>query len=95
MAEVAQDLAARIDHYLDYLFDEFGDLPDLAQEWPTLERGDQITFLLEWPIKEDRLVLLRGYAEQGCMTPEQATRYAELLALVARMRPLLATLLAD
>jgi hypothetical protein len=95
MADVRTDEGVRIDHYLDYLFDEFNDLPDLAAEWPTLERGDRSAFREEWAIKEDRLGLLRGYAEQGCLTPEQAARYAELLALVARLRPLLATLLED
>jgi hypothetical protein len=92
MADVRTEESVHIDHYLDYLFDEFSDLSDLAAEWPALEAGDRSAFREEWGIKQDRLGLLRRYAEQGCMTPEQAARYAELLALVTRMRPLLATL---
>ncbi len=95
MAQVSQDIEARIDHYLDYLSDEWADIPALASEWSQLSSFERLDFVLEWPIKEDYLLQLRDYAEREFLTPAQRTRYQELLKLVAQHRPTLEKLLAD
>lgn len=87
MAEVATDVHATIDHYLDYLFDEWADIPQLAAEWPKLERHDQLDFIHEWPIKESYLARLREYVEQDLLTSAQRDRQEQLLRLVHEHRP--------
>ena len=84
MDQVAHILTPRerIDPYLDYLF----------REW---EDHDRLDFVVEWPIREDRLHQLREWAAQGLFTPEQQARYDELLQLIACHRPLLDRLLDE
>ena len=91
MAQVTHIHTARerIDPYLDYLFAEWQALPEVATEWPEWEDLDQLDFVVEWPIREDRLHQLQGWAAQGLLTPEQQARYDELLQLIACYRPLL------
>jgi hypothetical protein len=97
MAEVAQDakLSEWIEDYLDYLFMEWGGIPDLAAEWPEWDDESRLTFALDWPICEDRLQQLHGWAEQGLLTPNQQARHDELLQLVAENRPTLQRLLTQ
>ncbi len=96
MAEVAQNakLSEWIEDFLDYLFREWGGIPDLAAEWDEWDEDSRTDFALDWPICEDRLQQLQGWAEQGLMTPAQQARHEELLKLVAEQRPTLETLLA-
>jgi hypothetical protein len=95
MVDVGPRVQARIDHYLECLTTEWASIPDVAREWPSLQRHERADFILEWPIQEDRLLQLRRYAEQGAMTPEQRARYEAVLELVALNRPTLETLLQD
>ena len=97
MAQVVQDdkLRARIEHYLDYLIREWEDVPHLAAEWLEWDEHDQLDFVIEWPIREDRLHQLQHWTEQGLLTPEQYARYEDLLTLVEQHRPMLDRLLAD
>ena len=92
MAEVTQDIEARIDRYLDYLFDEWENVPIIADERPDLGDSDRSDFTEEWGIKEDRLHQLQDYADRGLLNPGQCARHQVLLELVAKTRPLLAPL---
>ena len=80
---------------LEYLYSEWSDIPSLAQEWPHLTKSERRDFIVEWPIKEDRLFQLRKYVSADLCTPAQRGRYEQLLALIARHRPLLEQLLED
>jgi hypothetical protein len=93
MAQVAASVHARIEHSLKYLLDEWTDIPELASEWSSLERYERLDFIHEWPIRESYMAQLQDYAERGLLTPAQRARYDELLKLVERHRPTLATLL--
>ncbi len=97
MARVARILTAkeRIDPYLDYLFAEWGAVPEVAAEWNEWEDHEQLDFVVEWPIKEDRLHQLQQWAREGLFTPDQQARYERLLALIAQHRPTLEQLLRD
>lgn len=96
MAQVTHTLTAeqRIDPYLDYLFAEWESVHELGREWATWDEGDRLDLIYEWPIREDRLHELAGWAARGLLTPAQRARHAVLLALVARQRPALEALFA-
>ncbi len=97
MAQVTHVLTARerIDPYLDYLFREWEYVPELAREWAEWDELDRLDYVVEWPIREDRLHELAQWAEQGLLTPEQRARYDMLLRLVSRHRPVLEALFDD
>ena len=95
MAYVAHEVHTRSDDYLDYLFSEWCDLPEVEREWPTWKEAARLLFVLEWPIKEDHLHQLRQWVAEGVLTPEQMARYRELLALVEKHRPILERLLSE
>jgi hypothetical protein len=96
MAQVAQDSRLRewIEDFLDYVHKRWNMIPELAAEWDEWDEDSRTDFALDWPICEDRLQQLQGWAEQGLMTPTQRARYDELLKLVAANRPTLERLLA-
>ena len=95
MAYVANQQPTRIDPYLDYLFAEWGQVPEVAEEWAEWDEPDRLLSVLEWPIKEDRLAQLQEWASTGMLTPEQMTRYRELQAVVDKYRPILEPLLSE
>ena len=95
MAQVASDVSARADAFLDYSFLEWEAVPDYVEEFETWDEIQQLVFIHEWDIRESALRVLRDFAEQGLLTPTQHERYKELLALVARHRPAIERLRAD
>jgi hypothetical protein len=95
VAQVASDVQARIDHFLDYCIREWDTLPEFAEEFATWGPDEQLVFVLEWPIREDGLHILREYAERGLMTPEQRARHVRLLQIVERNRPIAERLFSD
>jgi hypothetical protein len=84
-----------IDDYIAYLIREWQAIPEVAAAWDQFEEPDRLDFVLEWPIKEDRLQMLRRWAKTEAMTPDQCGRFAELLEIVDRQKPLLQQLLDD
>ena len=97
MAQVKPDtqFANRVNNYLDYLINEWEGVPDLAAEWDEWDEWSKFSFVMDWPIREDRLHQLKEWAEQGLLTPAQRARYDDLLKLVAEHRPTMDKLLAD
>jgi hypothetical protein len=63
--------------------------------WDRWEEYEQLDFVIEWPIREDRLLQLREWDDQSLLTGEQRTRYADMLALIDRHRPTLERLLEE
>ena len=84
-----------IDDYLTYLIREWEGIPDLAAEWDEWEDYDQFDFVIEWPIREDRLSQLEQWFELGLFTLEQCALYEELLRLIAQHRATLEYLISD
>ncbi len=95
MAQVASDVSARADSFLDYSFLEWEAVPDYVEEFETWDEIQQLVFVHEWDIRESGLRVLRDFAEQGLLTRSQRERYDELLELVARHRPAMERLRAD
>jgi hypothetical protein len=97
MAQVTQDpaLQDRIDHYLDYLINSWEGIPLDAAEWDEWDADSQLFFVLNWGVPNDRLAQLRGWAEQGVLTPLQRGRYQKLEALVTEYQPVLNRMLAE
>ncbi len=95
MAYVANERLTRSDRYLEYLFAEWSDLPEVERDWPTWEEPARLLFVLEWPMREDRLGQLEEWAADGALTPEQMGRHRELQALVERHRPIVERLLSE
>lgn len=97
MAQVTQDpqLEATVDHYLDYLLRTWESVPLDAREWEEWDEHSRFAYGFDWGVPDDRLHQLRGWSEQGFLTPAQRTRYDRLQELVTRYRPLLAKLLDD
>ncbi len=91
-----QEITTRIDWSLDYLLNEWADIPTLAaEEWPLWSRNQQVEFFLDWSVKEDRLHALRQWQAEGQITAAQAARFAALLRLIARHGPVLDALSAS
>lgn len=97
MAALARDsrLDDRIDAFLSYLIGEWEAVPGVVEDWAAWSEYDRLDFALEWPIREDRLQQLRGFAEQGLLTSAQRRRYDQLLLVVERRRPTLEALFAE
>lgn len=97
MARVVQrpGLHATIAEYLEYLLGVWHGVPDLAAEWSEWDEHSRLVFALDWGVADDRLHQLAQWAAQGLLTSAQQARYDDLLGLMARHRPLLATLLRD
>jgi hypothetical protein len=97
MAKVTPDnqVQARADRYLEYLFCEWRRVPEVAQGWDEWDDYEQLDFIIEWPIREDRLYQLQQWIGEGLLRSDQRTRYQELMKLVAQHRPTLDRLLAD
>lgn len=60
-----------------------------AEEWPEWDRDERAEFLLDWPVKNSHLARLRRWHAEGRMTTAQAARFADLLRLIGRNRPIL------
>ncbi len=95
MAQVAYDTQTRITRFLEYLIREWQNLPNVAQQWNTWEEDERLDFVLEWPLRTDRLQEIETYDKQGLLTPAQSERYKTLQSLIAAYSPLLKQLLAD
>lgn len=95
MAQVTKTIAAQIDDSLDYLTEEWQAIPRVAREWTHWSPYQRLDFVLEWPIREDRLAEIEEYAERGQLTPDQRSRRDVLRQVVAENRAVLEQLLAD
>jgi hypothetical protein len=81
-----------IDHDLDRAIAAWSDLPVVERDIDGWRQLDQIDFVEEWTIQEDRLARLDQAAAAGAMTAAQRARYAELRELVDRHRPIVTRL---
>jgi hypothetical protein len=97
MAKLEADarLQEWIDDYLEYLWGQWEQLPEMAAEWDEWDRESRLTFAANWGVPADRLAQLRGWAADGLLTPAQRERYDALERLVARNEATLEHLLAS
>ncbi len=91
---MSQSTRADVDRLLDRALAAWEGLPEVERELGTWDLVDQLVFIEEWPIEEDRLGALAAYAARGELTNEQLARYEHVLYVVERHRPLLERLRA-
>jgi hypothetical protein len=89
------DLASWIDRSLDYLMAQWEAIPEVAQEWDSWDELDRLDFVLEWPLRVDRLKQLRQWDAEGLLSPGQRGRLQELDRLMPQHQATLDRLLAD
>jgi hypothetical protein len=83
-----------IDRLLERALAAWQSLPDVEREINEWDLVDQLVFVEEWPIEEDRLLALSGHAARGELTDKQRARYDALLRIVERHRPIVERLRA-
>lgn len=89
MAQVAETVHQHAELILGIALDQWGRLRQVEAEIDQWNLIDQIVFIEEWPLEEQRLRMLEEYVAQGALTAEQLARYGELKRLVARNRPII------
>jgi hypothetical protein len=93
MAQVGRATHVDIDHLLERATASWAGLAEVEQEIDSWDLIDQIVYIEEWPIQEDRLRRLAELARAGDFTETQRVRYQELLKLVEERRPIIERLL--
>jgi hypothetical protein len=68
-------------------------LPGIAAEIDKWDQIEQITFIEEWPLEEQRLQRLEQYVAEGALTLDPLARYGDLERIIAKNRPVLQQLL--
>lgn len=95
MAQVAQTARQRIDQLLEYPLAEWAGLPEVEAAIDSWDLIEQIVFVEEWTLAEERLLQLARHAETGDFSDEQWSRHRDLERLIARNRPLIERLRAS
>ncbi len=88
-----QSVHSAVEHVLARAIESWEELPEMEREIDTWDHLDQIVYLEEWQIEEDRLLRLAEHAQSGAFTPGQRARYERLLKLVEDHRPIIERLL--
>jgi hypothetical protein len=89
MAQVATGVSERIELVLNISLEAWKGLPEAEatiDEWDLI---DQIVYIEEWPLEEERLRELAEYRAEGAMSLEQKRRHDELLSVVEQNRPII------
>jgi hypothetical protein len=89
MAQVGRATHVDVDHLLERAKAAWDGLVEVEQEIDSWDLIDQIVYIEEWPIQEDRLLRLAQHARAGDLTEEQCLRYQALLKLVEERRPII------
>ncbi|HZS02750.1 MAG TPA: hypothetical protein VFE37_28820 [Chloroflexota bacterium] len=94
MAEVTAETRQDIERQLCHALWQWGRLPEVAATIDDWDQLDQIVFVEEWPLEEERLRTLKTWVAEGRLAPEQRRRYEKLMNLVAKHRPIIERLRA-
>jgi hypothetical protein len=89
MAQVASSVQQYIDRMLSLLEWQWERLPEVEAEIGNWDLLEQLDFIEEWPLEEERLKKVEQYCSEGVLTPEQSARYEEVKRLIARNRPII------
>ena len=95
MAQVAPTTQQRINLLLELSFGEWAGLPESETTIDRWDQLEQLLFIEEWPLAEERLRQLAQYAATGALSHEQQARYAALQEVVAANRPIIERLRAS
>jgi hypothetical protein len=89
MVQVGRATHAAVDHLLERATAAWDGLAEVEREIDSWDLIDQIVYIEEWPIQEDRLWRLAEHARAGDLDDAQCLRYQDLLKLVDRNRPII------
>jgi hypothetical protein len=89
MAQVRARDQQDVDRQLSLALWQWGRLPEVEVEIDQWDVTDQLHFIEEWPLEEERLRRLERWAAEGLMTAEEAALYANLRPLVDENRPII------
>jgi hypothetical protein len=89
MAQVTPRTGLGIEWQLDWSLWQWGRLPAVEAEIDRWDSLDQLHFIEEWPLEEERLRRLQRYAAEGMLSAKQLARYEELKRLVEKHRPII------
>ncbi len=84
------EVIERAERDLDVIHGFVDDLPDLMEEWETLEESDRTSTSLDWDhLMADYLVELEEYYNAGQLTDEQRSSYREILCKLQEVMPII------
>ena len=89
MAQVRNPAYQDIEQLLDLLLWQWQRLPEVEAEIDHWDLLDQLNFIEEWPLEEERLRRLEEYVAKGALTSKQLAGYEELKRLIAQNRPII------
>ena len=95
MAHVSPSTRADLDHLLERALAAWEGLPEVEREIDAWDLVDQLVFVEEWPIEDERLRQLAAHSARGELTHEQLAHYQPRLPLVERHRPIVERLRAS
>ena len=86
-------VSERAESALHALAANVADLPGIAAEWYSLSEAERISWSLDWDhLMATYLRMLDRSALLGELTPDQQTRYRDLLSKLKRLLPTIARL---
>jgi hypothetical protein len=88
MARVTAATQQDIERMLHIACTAWESLPELEAEIDGWDLLQQIDFVEEWTLEEERLKWLERYRADGLLTTNQVARYNDLKRLVAQNRPI-------
>lgn len=89
MAQVRSQVHQDVDRLLEQSLAAWQSLPEVEAEIDQWDLIEQLDYVEEWPIEEDRLAELEHYAAHGVLTPDQLARHEELKRIVQENRPII------
>ena len=91
MAQVApaSTTHAPIDLLLGHASEAWQRLPRVAAEIDEWDAVDQVRFIEEWPLEEQRLCRLETFATSGAMSAAQQLEFRRLMEVVRENRPII------
>ena len=89
MAQVTELVHRRIQELLDLLTWQWQRLPEVEAEIDRWDLLDQLNFIEEWPLEEERLKRLEEYLIDGALTQEQLSQYEHLKGIMAQNQPII------
>ena len=79
----------RIEHALERGLYGWSRVPMLAEQWSSWDNDTRLAIEVDWPIEDDLLLQLQGWADSGMLDATQQRRYRELAAIADCNRPVI------
>jgi predicted NUDIX family NTP pyrophosphohydrolase len=95
VAQVRRHHDYELDLQLDRAIAAWQELAEVEHEIDGWDLVDQLVFIEEWPLEEERLRRLAESDRTGAFTKSQRGLYERLLRLVASQRPIIDRLRTD